>query len=402
MIGEGFVRHEGLEENSKTVSEHYKRFQENASFYHLSGDPELTPRDFERYQKSQERIQKEIPAFIIQGLKHGDLSARLGMIEVLAQVPEDQQEEIRKKILPTIKEVLDLRRFDNEFLHLLHKTLKLFPLISEQDRVFLINQVFISGSSEARKAVLKYVDKISEPDRAKILNQAFEDKDREVRLAAESIDRPLHNQGGIKWKNQISFIGDKQIMKASKSDQPRLIEQALKDGDMNVRLAAAKCIDKIPKSYRFKLLEQALEDDEVEIRLLATRYIYSVSEKERILLIEQALKGKKITGFSLKNIIGLIEYIQDSQQRKHLIQIRFEQEQRWKTLAKFIPLYTDVQHPFFHKAFSKTGSGTTLLDKVPGTELSLRERVIIRHIDVGPYQEWKRVYEDVEFWKKQG
>ncbi|MBI2473826.1 hypothetical protein HYV70_04725 [Candidatus Uhrbacteria bacterium] len=106
MLREGFTRNENPEKLRRTSSEQYKRFQKHTSFYRLSGDPEPTPRDYERYEKSQERVQKETLGFIVEGLKHGDLSARLGMIEVLAQVPEDQQKELQQYVIPTILEVL--------------------------------------------------------------------------------------------------------------------------------------------------------------------------------------------------------------------------------------------------------------------------------------------------------
>ena len=165
-------------------------------------------------------------------------------------------------------------------------------------------------------------------------------------------------------------------------------------------------IDKIPEPERADLIQKSLEEkdswfEHTTIPPTVGELIDQAPEENRLDLIRQALKDENTS--VRRSAIERIEEIQDIQERADLIQVNTELNQQWKMLAQSTSLYKDFRNPFFHKPFVKTGSGITLLDKVPGIkDQSLREKVIIRHIDVGPYQGWKRAYEDVEFWKAQG
>lgn len=65
-------------------------------------------------------------------------------------------------------------------------------------------------------------------------------------------------------------------------------------------------------------------------------------------------------------------------------------------------LYRDHQEPFLRENFLKDGSELTLLDRVPATETTLRDRVIIRHIGAGPFIAWQKLYEADDTWKAAG
>jgi len=459
------------------VSSEYARLDEYRSFYQLSGDPILTLADFRRYQESQERIQKEIPAFIIQGLKHGDLSARLGMIEVLAQVPEDQQEEIKKKVIPIILEALQLEISEEQSEFLLYRALKLIPRIPAEQRACLIQQAFQHKDPGIRFYAAQYIkeipaedrvylvhralqdtygplfsfaaelieimpesereslqtelsrrikeifqmedsffhyraacliDKVSREDQKELWDLALKDKNSEVRSMAKRLidpDSEIITQK-VDSNYDTRFNIQQRIRIASESKRSQLIEKALKDKNSSIRFLAIDLLDLVPILDRTELVERALEDEDLIVFHTAAIFIEKVLEKEQVRLklkLFQRLKTELQSGsLDCFFILGMIELIDDTKQRVELIKSNPVLEQELKMLAKTTPLYTDVQDPFFHKRFLKTGSGTTLLDKVPGTKRSLRERIIIRHIDVGPYQEWERTYRDVEFWKKQG
>lgn len=424
MIREGFPRHKGVEGMSKKTSEYYKRFQENASFYHLSGDPELTQRDFERYEKSQERVQKETPTFIVEGLKHGDLSARLGMIEVLAQAPEDQRETLQEYVIPTILETLRLKQSENEKEELSHyenkrKALMLIPQISEQQRFHLFKKIFQDKNIEIspNNDIVKLINTFPENEQEKIRKELFK------RLKQDINDEDILTRWSVITMIEI----------APKTDQLSLIEQALQDRNVHLRCEVVKHISRIQGEDKQRLFEQTFNDREAEVRTRAAkefcRDIWKAPKIDRPKLIEQArqIQNSDLSTAIEKYIsLGLLDTDfkvdlddhsvtletspKDSDQTqyaqdliKYLTQTNPELLQQWKTLAQITPLYKDVQEPFFVKPFSKTGSGTTLLDQgfVEGHE-SLRNRAIIRHIDVGPYQGWKRAYEDVEFWKNHG
>ncbi len=75
-----------------------------------------------------------------------------------------------------------------------------------------------------------------------------------------------------------------------------------------------------------------------------------------------------------------------------------------QNLAGETPLYQKVAGDrFLRKEFKKSGSQTTLLDMVPGEKAkTLREKVIMRHINIAPYFAWKKAFEAYDVWREQG
>src|SRR3989338_410627 len=287
MIREGFARHEGLDGNSKTASEYYKRFQENASFYHLSGDPELTQKDFERYEKSQERVQKETPAFIVEGLKHGDLSARLGMIEVLAQAPEDQQEELREFVTPTILEALrtayELYGLENEeeiiYRENYFKALRFIQKTSEQQRFDLYEKIFSDKYTDLgynNSLLTKIIDTLPECEQEKIKKELV-----------KRVKRDLQNEDPF-----VRNFAVKQIEMVLETDKLDLIEQALQNENVNVRCAVINVFNSlVSQKDRLQLFERGLKDKEETVRKNAAsqfcEYILKAPAIDRPKLLEQ-------------------------------------------------------------------------------------------------------------------
>ena len=157
---------------------------------------------------------------------------------------------------------------------------------------------------------------------------------------------------------------------------PQLIEQGLKDGDPDVRQQIAGLIGQAPEADRARLgqrlvtiIEQGLKDDDPDVRRQAAESISQAPEADRARLIEAVIADNP--------------------------EIR--------TVSTSTPLYKSHSHRFFRGKFAKSGSGTTLLDIVPGQlENSLRERLIIRHIGLGPYLSWRDIYENAEAWQAAG
>ena len=74
-----------------------------------------------------------------------------------------------------------------------------------------------------------------------------------------------------------------------------------------------------------------------------------------------------------------------------------------KEIATETRLYDNTPDKFVRQAFDKSGSETTLLETTPGDkERTLKNKVIVRHIGLEPYLNWKRTYESVDFWKDRG
>ncbi|MBI2473825.1 hypothetical protein HYV70_04720 [Candidatus Uhrbacteria bacterium] len=266
------------------------------------------------------------------------------ILELIDTFPKNEQEKIRKEFFKRVKQDLQ----DENVLA----------------RLFAVSQIKI----------------VLEMDRLGLIEQALQDKNIAIRCEVIGLFTSL----------------------VSKEDKQRLFEQALKDKEMKVRKRAAEqfCVDiwKVPKKDRPELIEQARHMKNPDLSDALEKHLsygllntdFEDRTDNHTVIPETPLKDSDQTQRA-QNLIRDIK------------QTGSELFQHWKALAKTTPLYKDVQDPFFVESFSKTGSGTTLLDQgfVEGHE-SLRNRAIIRHIDLGPFQGWKRAYEDVEFWKNQG
>jgi len=168
-----------------------------------------------------------------------------------------------------------------------------------------------------------------------------------------------------KWQVRLSAI--ELIGFSPEVDRTALIQKGLEDNDFGVRSCAAELIDSAPETDRTALIQKGLEDE--NLRSLVAKFIGFISDNERL--------------HFLKDIPGLLDEL--------------------KELATQTPLYKNQPKEFFRKQFSKTGSGTTLVDKIPGTDdRTLREQLIIRHIRVESLFSWRQAYESTEFWKEHG
>lgn len=132
------------------------------------------------------------------------------------------------------------------------------------------------------------------------------------------------------------------------------------------------------------------------------RYVESNAEIRRTLpqLIEQGLNDGDPD--VRQQIAGFIGQAPEAD-RARLIEAVIADNPEIRTVSTSTPLYKSHSHRFFRGKFAKSGSGTTLLDIVPGQlENSLRERLIIRHIGLGPYLSWRDIYENAEAWQAAG
>ena len=138
-----------------------------------------------------------------------------------------------------------------------------------------------------------------------------------------------------------------------------------------------------PADTRAGLMEKCFNDDDVIVRRAAVQMIQYAPKDERSKLMELRKK---------------MNPPQPDKPDTQNIPNRYLQ-----TLATETPLYRQRTKRFFKRAFHKSGSGTTLLDIVPGQEdNSLKERVIIRHITAQSYFSWRKAFEASGYWKQHG
>mgnify|MGYP001559533956 CR=1 FL=1 len=174
-----------------------------------------------------------------------------------------------------------------------------------------------------------------------------------------------------------------------------LIRQGLKEPVQFVREAAIEQIQSAPEKSRVALIEEALHDPIQVNRIAALRQVVHIEQTKRRPLIDAVFADEHMhPGIEKTRFLEQISLPpeDDNARIKQL-----------KDLAQTQPLYDDVKKRFFHRPFSKTGSGTTLLDIVPGNkDQSLREKIIIRHIPLFAFETWRQAYEASDAWKAAG
>ena len=244
----------------------------------------------------------------------------------------------------------------------------------------LIQQAFKDKGYTGRESAARMIQHASEQERTSFIQQAFKDEDSFVRESAARM-----------------------IQYAPEQERTSFIQQAFKDKDFYVRVSATQMIQHAPEQERTSFIQQALKDEKYAVRESATRMIQHAPEQERTSLIQQAFKDKDSSVRELAT--GMIQYAPEQEQEALYRQIHetakspFSELQR---LADETPLYRRSKGRFVRKSFSKSGSQTTLLDKVPGREVSLKEQVIVRRIDIPAYLEWKKTFEAYNLWQQSG
>src|SRR3989344_4983581 len=184
------------------------------------------------------------------------------------------------------------------------------------------------------------------------------------------------------------------------SERSEYIKKCLNDENTFVRLEAVKLLIHLPESERSDYIKKALNDDDYSVRLEAVKLIINLPESERSEYIKKCLNDENT--FVRLEAIKLIINLSESE-RLEYINSYPEYFEELKDIFSQTPLYKEQPDKFFKSTFNKTGSKTTLLDSVPGQpENTLRDKVIIRNIDLSTYEAWKKAYEACNFWKEKG
>ncbi len=303
----------------------------------------------------QHAPEKARAALIQRAFKDNDWDVRVTAVEMIQYVSEDAQLILREKIPKFIQEGLD------------------------------------DEASYVRAQVLKMIPYAPEKARAALIQSAFKDNDWNVRVTAVEM---------IQYATE-----DAQTILREKI--PKFIQEGLDDEASYVRAQVLKMIPYAPEEARANFIQRCLTDDDRHVRWKATWMIQHAPEKARATLIQKALEDND--WFVRKTAVEMIQHASEEARADPLKQIgSTEQSQKvenidFHALATETPLYGESTDRFFKKEFYKTGSGTTLLDRVPPLpEVTLKERVIIRHISANSYFSWKKAFESSGYWKGKG
>jgi len=333
--------------------------------------------------------------FIEQLLNDEDESVRLAVVKLIDLVPAKIQEKLRKKTSEIIKQ-----RLENRVLRVSATAVKLIDYASFADHEQLkrrafdtVEEMLKSNDWDMRLSAIKFIDHVPTENQeqlrveaAKVIKNFFEGDNWHARwMAMELIDR-------------VSLDAQEPLKKKA----AEIIEQGIDNLSWSVRSTAIKLIDQVPIKNRARLIAKGLEDGEVYVRVLTAQFIDQAAPEEQVELIRKALEDSDY--FVGLIAVELLAQLPDADQAR----LRQNNPRFLKDLTGFpgqTPLYNKQgDQVFFRKSFEKTGTGMTLLDRIPGgdSEKSLRDKVVIRHIPLNAYLAWREAYEAADFWRSQG
>jgi hypothetical protein len=299
------------------------------------------------------------------------------------------------------------------------------------------------------------VGKVPKDERSSLIRQALESDNPELQLKGvemiwlapeneqenlRKIVYQLIKQALNSTDLELQLKGAKMILWAPENEQEdlrkvvsQLIKQALDNIDPRLRLKGVEVIGWAPKNERSSFIRQALENTNPELQIKGTEMIRWAPENERSSLIRQALestdpelqlKGVEMILWAPENeqedlrkvvsqlIKQTLERTNPEFQSKGAEVIEWASKNKQEKLRKLLVDKGLLRHlitpslyennpevnteDFSRRRFNRLGSDITL---VGGT---LKNKLIIRHINPDAFLTWQRLYEDYELWKEAG
>ena len=411
----------------------------NKEMYHLSGTAELTKEDLDRYLESNAELNSEIPAIIEKALKSDLWSERLRGVELIPYAALDVSKiieqgfhdedsrvslaaskyisladtEVRERLERGVYWMVEERLKDRD--HVVREDgVKLIPSVLEEERSRFIEVALRDMDFDVRSAGVDAIPSALPHERARLIEQALQDPVQVLRLRAVDFISQTPETDRVRLLEQVLIQGKWVLREAAAKfikDQPAevqdrlglrllpLVKEGLDSGNSAVEEFAVNFIPYLPSNERTGFIREALQHANARVRSIAVQSIPDMpkNEREELLKLQDALIEKGIV-FPVSQ-----EKVSKENHLEAVIQQDPAESAYLKALAIKTPLYKRERGRFFHRPFVKSGSETTLLDIVPGQEgASLRDRVIVRHIPLEAYLQWRRIYEAVDVWKKHG
>ena len=376
---------------------------------------------------------EEIRAIIIQkGLKDDDLDIVLknaGMIDLV--VPQQDWQLLEEDILEVILKYFEyIPAFNQYTRQILTKIIRFAPKDKRMPFVIEALKDDDSAVQEIAAETIKYIPeseerRFAEKKLADVIRKRLEEGDLS---AARMLDNfPVEDQLSLREKvrdiikvnlefkhyNSYGEFALSMIRYAPEEARADLIEEGLENHSSHMRREIIKMIRYARDDERADLIMRALRRDndwyaieqvaeEIEYIDTSYRHLFYARFAE---IVEMGIEDNALP-------ISILAYLDKETQTRIESRAIRERGKRQKgspdfeylrKLAGTTPLYRNGEKDFFRKEFSKSGSRTTLLDSVPGeTYKTLKDRVIIRHIKIGPYLSWEKAFEAHDFWESKG
>ena len=327
----------------------------------------------------------------------------------------------------------------------------------------MVEQSFNEKDEKLQQQFSEWVQILPENKRAEIIGRGLDSENLEVQLAyAKGVDFRSNPEYGTVIKKKIASLIEKgldnedkkvrlewikKIGATPKETRASLMKKALETGDLEIQKQCTQefwCLSADEKPY---FIEYGLSTDNADIQKACAGYITSFSgyykgwgldTVRQGLPEEQKIElGKKlaliiehhISSGNPKDLETYMEMIEFAAEDKRALLIEYglasdnlDIQKMYANLIWSVPddmkknlfemakkkmgdkliepqIYKDgdiSDEDFSRKEFVKTGSGTTLVGG------DLKGKTIIRHITPNALLTWQGLFEDHDFWKKQG
>lgn len=375
-------------------------------------------------ENEQFRLREKVASIIERKIESEDFSDRLYACELLNFISTDDRSRFISKMLDdtepwiSLKAVIFLSQVDRAKRGDLH-----------EKAVDVVRKSFESQEARIRERAIDYLDFIPIDERATYIERLLEDEKDGLRLqAVKAIDFAPKNEQPKLRKEAVKIIENglkssdlflcqialSLIFEAPLEERKRLIEVAFQSHFFDLIRTATKLIDMMPENEQTGLrdslvsyIERSNSNSVRKVRLIVDLIAFTPqSEQERlytalIQVVEQWFNdGSEFSTQSAVSVISRLPF----EKIKYLLEKHSAIFDKLSKFAVQTQLYSKKEEKrFFHRKFEKTGSGTTLLDLVPGKAAdTLKERLIVRHISLVAYMTWKKAYDSSETWKAEG
>ncbi len=287
----------------------------------------------------------------------------------------------------------------------------------------IIDRALTTGDEEQQRVAVEMIWTVTKEERASLFKKAFQTGNIKVQLeAACNIDsvpgkdteelrrlvsdrvRSIFATEGTQIKKEAAAM----ILATPTNEAAELIRLALKE-EVLVQKEAIQTINHAPQDQRAALIKEAFSKQDIDLFKTATlmlKYTEQADFDELRLLVVEKIEDALATD-DLKKQMGVAELIKWVPQNEAIkLNLAISQKIReafGKGLGDEIvqpPLYNkhpNLNHSSFRReAFSKSGSETTLVSG------SLKDKIIVRHIQPEAFLTWQRAYENHQTWKDNG
>lgn len=347
----------GKEINTPSILEHKK-------MYEISGQNEIVDYSLQRYLRNKARFSKDLSNFINPEQKNQvDVDSPEYFKEKMKSAPENEKLNIGEKIFDNI-----ISSFETGDVESQQKWAELIPYVPyDENKSQLINLGLNSNNIETQIACVNGVYSVGdETEKSELGDKIFN-------LVSEKFNGNDF-QTQITWANNLYGISYEQECKLEKSIV-KLINEAFQSDNIQAQITWTKNLDHV-----VSISKDMREELEMKIPQMVVKGIKSEKKEDRIAWAKN------------------ISLVPKEEERKEIFKLAKMQ----KDLCKYLiepPLYKDKsisKENFSRTGFGRTESETTLVGG------NLKNKTIIRHMEIEAFQAWQKMYEDYELWERSG